>query len=168
MKFRKGDQTFWEDIDWRKIPNLDKKILQHIQQRKLNPGDRFKVFIIRHSLEARGIEVGNQILKRPELAKALSSIKPGVQVNVMISTCWSGKNLNQMKALGVRHRSVQASVNDKWPSYGLKKRAFSDLFCRGSAFLTAFVGTIPEWQNVDPTKRQTIGENIDVVRVKGC
>ncbi|KAF3043992.1 hypothetical protein E8E12_004987 [Didymella heteroderae] len=158
LKFKKGDQPFWKDLDWENIPNLDMMIIQHIEQRKLNPGDRFNVFIIGHSQKANGIEVGNQILKRPALAQALGKMKTGVQVSVIISTCWSGKILNQIRKLGIRHQFVQTSTDDKEPSYGIKRRVTSDPFCRGSSFLTAFLGTMPAWQNDDPAKERTVGE----------
>ncbi|OAG06430.1 uncharacterized protein CC84DRAFT_1176426 [Paraphaeosphaeria sporulosa] len=166
LRYKKIDPAQWINMNAAKTPNMDKKILRHIQQRKLNQGDRFNLFVIGHSSKFGGIEVGNQILDRKKLAQTLSKMKHGVQVNFAVASCWSGRALTEMRKIGRRHQFAISSADEEQMSYAISKRVTSDSY-RGTPFVQAILSTIQDWHDDNTEKRQTIGEHIEYVRKYG-
>ncbi|CAN9403190.1 unnamed protein product [Alternaria alternata] len=106
FRFSKGDKTSWEDFSKDKVTNMDKKILQHINQQKLKPGDRFNFIFIGHGCPNGDFEVGNQRLSRKDLEESFARFTLDVQVNIIVASCWSGQLVDQMRKLGRRTPSM--------------------------------------------------------------
>ncbi|KAL1793609.1 hypothetical protein ACET3X_008591 [Alternaria dauci] len=166
FRFKKGDPTLWKDFDKDQVPNMDKKILQHINQRKLRSGDRFNFIFIGHSFEKGDFEVGNQRLPRKDLEEAFRRISYDVQVNIIVASCWSGKLVDQMRQIGRRHQYVQSSTTADLMSYAYARRVPSDPL-RGSPFIASIVHSMGGWVGDENKGPKTLGEHIEHVRKHG-
>jgi len=166
FRFKKGDPTPWKDWDKDSTPNMDKKILQHIEQRSLKAGDRFNFIFIGHSYEEGDFEVGNQKLLRKDLAKSFIRFSPDVQVNIIVASCWSGKLVNQMRDLGSKGQYVQSSTTADLMSWSYGRRVVSDPL-RGSPFIASIIESMHGWVGEKSKAPRTLGEHIEHVRKRG-
>ncbi|RYO02128.1 hypothetical protein AA0120_g91 [Alternaria tenuissima] len=166
FRFSKGDKTSWEDFSKDKVTNMDKKILQHINQQKLKPGDRFNFIFIGHGCPNGDFEVGNQRLSRKDLEESFARFTLDFQVNIIVASCWSGQLVDQMRKLGRRHQYVQSSTTADRLSWSYGRRVPSDPL-RGSPFIASIVKSMGDREGANGKAPRTLGEHIEHVRKHG-
>ncbi|KAL2042091.1 hypothetical protein N7G274_005279 [Stereocaulon virgatum] len=114
--FTKADynnqRKFWTHWDSSRREELPSAVLDFVKDlsEELEASDILNLILMGHG-NTSGIKLGGQTLRNQALADALSRLKPGVRVNVIVQSCHSGAFVETIKAknqkLGLIHTSSQ-------------------------------------------------------------